>query len=73
MHLVDQKFAVFDAAPCVLQVHRTCADGFDFRAYQLDTGFKFFFHEVFMVCFPVPGHDFDALLFQMYHLLRYVG
>ena len=69
VHLVQDHFSVLDAAPGILQVQGTCPDGFDFRAYQFDTGFKFFFHKVFVVSFPVSGHDFNSCLFQIAHLL----
>ena len=69
VHLVQDHLAVLDAAPGILQIQGTCTDGLDFRAHQFNTGFEFFFHEIFMVGFPIPGHDLDACLFQMNHLL----
>ena len=38
-------------------------------ATQFDAGFHFFFHKIFVVSLPVPGHDFYAFLFQIAHLL----
>ena len=68
VHLVQKHLAVLDAAPGVFQIQCTCADGFDLRTAELDTGFHFLFHEIFVIGFPVSGHDFDALLFQIPHL-----
>ena len=69
MHLVDQQLTVFNAAPGVLQVQCAGADGFDLSAHQFDAGFVFFFDKVFVPSLSVGGHDFDAILFQMRHLV----
>ena len=70
VHLVKDQLAVFDAAPGILQIQRAGPDGLDLGTHQLDTGFVFFFDEIFMPGFPVGGHDFYGLLFQIAHLLK---
>ena len=53
----------------VLQIEGTSPDRLDLGTNQFDTGFEFFLHEVFVIGFPVPGHDLDSALFQTAHLL----
>jgi hypothetical protein len=69
VHLIDQKLAVLDTAPGILQVQRTCPNGLYLSAAQLNAGLKFFFYEIFVPGFPVCGYYLDALLFQSAHLL----
>ena len=68
MHLIQQQLSVFDAAPGIFEVQRASPDGFYFRTAKLDARFHFFFHKIFMIGFPVPGHDLNAILFQTTHL-----
>ena len=60
VHLADEKLAVFDLAPCLLEAEVSQTDGFDLGAGKLNAGFKFFFDEIFVVRLLVFCHDFDA-------------
>jgi len=68
VHLIQQELPVLDAAPGVLQIQVARPDGFDLRAHKLNTRLKFFLHEIFVIGFPIPGHDLDPSLFQTAHL-----
>ena len=72
VHLVDEHFAVLDAAPGILQVQGALADGFDLGADQLDAGLVVLLDEVFVTGLPVSGHHLDAVFFQGVHRLSYI-
>lgn len=69
VHLVNEQLAVLDTAPGIFQIQGALANRLDLRAAQLDTGLIFFFYKILMPGLPVGGHDFDAFLFQIAHLL----
>ena len=69
VHLVQKQLAILDAAPGILQIQRTLAYGLNFRTAQFNARFQLFFYKIFVVSFPVPGHDLDTLLFRTPHLL----
>ena len=66
MNSFSEQFPFADNQIGILQIDRSCPNGFDFGAVQFNSRFKPFLYEIVVKGFSVGGTGFDAFILLHY-------